>query len=233
MIRAWLAGLMMVLCVLAAAALSPDRLVADEGSFTLEAIIPERIGEWRLDNSVRPVLPRSEEDQTSLVARIYDQTLARTYRNPDGDHVMLVIAYGQDQSDALQLHLPEVCYASQGFAVLRKSRTRIELGGGAVVPAVRVVTRRGYRSEPVTYWTRIGDSVADSMFSRQWAKLAYGIRGRVPDGVLVRVSTITNRSAYAFELHERFLRQLVQAVDPARRRFLLGGRARPGARRDS
>ena len=32
---------------------------------------------------------------------------------------MLMIAYGESQSDRLQLHHPEVCYTAQGFRVTR------------------------------------------------------------------------------------------------------------------
>lgn len=222
MIRIWLTAAAMGLAVIGAHLLTPVSLPAAQTHISLEDMIPERVGTWRLDQSVRPVLPRKTEDERSLAARLYDQTLVRTYRNSDHDRVMLVVAYGRDQSDALQLHLPEVCYASQGFAVKRTGRAVIDLDGTAAVPVMRLRTRRGGRYEPVTYWTRVGDAVVLSRLSRQWAKLSYGLRGKIPDGVLIRVSTISKRPKRAFATQERFVRDLLQAVASEERPFFLG-----------
>ncbi len=54
-------------------------------------------------------------EENSLAARLYNQSLARLYVNAAGEGVMLVIAYGNTQSDSLQLHRPEVCYPAFGF----------------------------------------------------------------------------------------------------------------------
>ncbi|MFP3942407.1 MAG: exosortase-associated protein EpsI, B-type [Alphaproteobacteria bacterium] len=224
--KIWLVAAMMALSVYGAYALAPDRLVAGAGtSPALEEMVPAQFGEWRVDDSFRPVLPREEddEDDDSLAARIYDRTLVRTYRNGDDERIMLVIAYGSDQSDALQVHMPEVCYASQGFAVSKSGRAVIETGETAF-PVIRLTTRRGRRHEPVTYWMRVGDRVVTSVLSRQWAKLVYGLRGRIPDGVLVRVSSISTRPEHAFLTQERFVRELIRSVDPRHRDFLLGER---------
>lgn len=224
--KIWLVSAMMALSVLGAHALAPGRpAVAPEDDFSLEKIIPAQIGNWRLDDSIVPVLPRKQENDDSLEARIYDQTLVRTYRNGADDRIMLVIAYGRDQSDALQVHLPEACYASQGFAVRRAGEAVID-SGFAAFPVKRLATRRGLRHEPVTYWTRVGDKVAPSMLSRQWAKLTYGIGGRIPDGVLVRISSISGHPDRAFVMQEKFARELVRVVDPKARRFLLGEHGR-------
>lgn len=222
MIRIWLVAALMGLSVSAAWLLTPGRPAAEEEGPALETMVPAVIGEWRIDESVPPVLPRTKDEAKSLSDRIYDRTLVRTYRNSRNDRIMLVIAYGRDQSDALQLHLPEVCYASQGFAVTKAGRASVELSGGTALPVVRLETRRGRRHEPVTYWTRVGERIVRSRLSRQWAKLAYGLRGKVPDGVLIRVSTISKHTGRAFAIHDRFVRQLLQAVPPSHRGFFLG-----------
>lgn len=224
MVRIWLTAAMMVLSVIGAYQLTPERLAVGQRHLVLENMVPAVMGHWQLDEAVKPVLPREMQDEQSLAARIYDQTLVRTYRNSNNDRLMLVVAYGRDQSDALQLHLPEVCYASQGFAVHKTGRATIDLIEDGYLPVMRLETRRGHRYEPVTYWTRVGDRVVLSRLSRQWAKLSYGMRGQVPDGVLIRVSTISSRTEHAYALEERFIRHLMQAVDPQDRPFFLGQR---------
>jgi EpsI family protein len=49
--------------------------------------------------------------------------------NPQGYRIMLSIAYGKNQSDALQLHKPEICYPAQGFTLLAKQNTPLDLLG--------------------------------------------------------------------------------------------------------
>ena len=226
MIRVWLTAVTMGLSVVGAYVLTPGRFATAQRQVSLESMVPVALGRWRLDETVRPVLPREKNDDRSLAARIYDQTLVRTYRNDDNDRIMLVIAYGGNQSDALQLHLPEVCYASQGFSVERAGRTVIDIGGKTALPVLRLETRRGRRYESVTYWTRVGDSVVLSRLSRQWAKLSFGLRGKIPDGALIRVSTISNRPERAFAMQEQFVRTLLRAVAPENRSFFLGNEGR-------
>ena len=53
---------------------------------------------------------------------------------------MLSIAYGKNQSDALQLHKPEICYPAQGFTLLAKQNTPLDLLGkpiAAIAPMHR------------------------------------------------------------------------------------------------
>ena len=95
----------------AAVALRPTHKLADAGpKVDLEAMIPKQFGDWRVDDSIAPVLPAP--DVQAKLDKIYNQTLARTYVNGRGQRVMLSIAYGGDQSDSMQVHLPEVCYAA-------------------------------------------------------------------------------------------------------------------------
>ena len=62
----------------------------------------------------------------AIINKIYNQTLTRTYINPRGDRIMLSIAYGRDQSDALQMHKPELCYPAQGFRLLNNQRGTLD-----------------------------------------------------------------------------------------------------------
>ena len=57
---------------------------------------------------------------------------------------------------------------------------------------------------------------------RQRLKLEYGLRGLIPDGTLFRVSTIGVAEKESFPIEERFIRDLIAAVDPDTRAFIVG-----------
>jgi hypothetical protein len=69
---------------------------------------------------------------------------------------------------------------------------------------------------------RIGYDVTNSNWSRNALKLQYGLRGWIPDGALFRVSTINVPADKAPEVEEKFIRDLVNAVTPDTKAFLVG-----------
>ena len=63
-------------------------------------------------------------------------------------------------------------------------------GGASPVRLTRLITERGKRFEPVSYWLRTGNEVATGIVDQQLIRLKYGLQGVIPDGALVRISTI-------------------------------------------
>ena len=211
---------LMVLAAGLTIAATPTRHLADEGSkIDLEAMIPTRFADWEVDTSVVP-LQISPDVQASL-DKIYNQTLSRTYINHDNMRVMLSIAYGGDQSDAMQVHRPEVCYAAQGFEVVRSMFAQLATGFGTV-PVKRLVAVNGARHEPITYWIVVGDKVVYNTISQKLAQIRYGLTGRIPDGLLFRVSTIDRDDARSFSVQDDFVRALLQALEGGNRTRLIG-----------
>jgi EpsI family protein len=142
---------------------------------------------------------------------IYNQTISRTYVNSKGQRVMLSVAYGGDQSDGTRAHRPEVCYPAQGFQVVSSATGSIATVAGPV-PTRRVVARLGSRIEPISYWVVVGDKIALSGTDQKLAQLGYSVRGVIPDGMLVRVSTIDADPDRAYRVHEEFLLALTGAI---------------------
>ncbi|UTW55861.1 exosortase C-terminal domain/associated protein EpsI [Kordiimonas sp. SCSIO 12610] len=179
--------------------------------FVLEDIVPTEFGEWYEDQYIKAVQPL---EQSTLADKIYNQSISRSYRNANGDLIMLVIAYGRHQSDNLQLHLPETCYAANGFKVGNPvvAKIPLEQGGAGLLPAKRLFTSNGPRREPVTYWTRVGDDIPVSQRERQIGKLLYGLSGKIPDGILIRVSSFGDLNDQSFELHDTFIQDLLAIV---------------------
>lgn len=224
--KAFVAAL--VMCAGSALALvaRPTAKIADRGpKIVLETLFPARFADWRIDTSLPVVLP--SPDAQAVLNRIYNQTLARTYVNAQGQRIMLSVAYGGDQSDNMAVHKPEVCYPAQGFEVLASNDTNLQLAGRDV-PARRLLTRLGGRVEPLTYWITVGDRVPGaSGFRQKFAQLGYGLRGNIPDGMIVRVSSIDRQADAAWTLQARFLDELVAALPEDGRPRVVGALVQP------
>jgi EpsI family protein len=217
-------SLVMMLAMLAASglavALKPTVRVADAGpKVQLEAMIPRQMGEWREVQFGGGQIV--DPQQKAAIDKIYNQTLSRTYANSRGYVVMLSIAYGSDQSDSLQLHKPEVCYPAQGFQLRSREVGRLGLPDGAI-PVTRLTTEAGQRREPVTYWTTVGETVVTGGLQKKLVEMRFGFGGKIPDGMLVRVSSIDPDSRRAFGLHQDFAEAMIGAVGTESRRRLVG-----------
>lgn len=190
----------------------------------LERMIPKSFGEWTYEPDVRLVEPPGDD---SLSKQIYNAELARGYRDPEGRLVMFLVAYGASQSDRLQLHRPEICYAAQGFRVAQLKTVNLDLGADLPnFPVRRMLALRENRVEQITYWMRLGDTIATNAVERQVLKVEYGLRGYIADGALIRISTVGIPEEQAFVLQTRFLRDFLQSVGPETRRFLIGDLSR-------
>ncbi len=185
----------------------------------LGAMIPSAFGDWQIDESIIPlqVDPRT---QASL-DKIYNQTLARTYVNPLGRRVMLSVAYGGDQSDSLSAHKPEVCYLAQGFEVMKIVAGELFTQYGTL-PVKRLLAVQGNRNEPITYWITVGDKAVLPGLKQKLQQLSYGLTGRVPDGMLVRVSSIDRDNDEAYQLQALFIQDMLSAIGIKERTRLTG-----------
>jgi EpsI family protein len=207
-------------------ALTPKHLISTmQSQFSLDQMIPKRFGNWTVDDTVVPLTP--DATQKELIAALYDQTLARTYVNDSGQRVMLSIAYGGDQSKQLQLHLPEVCYVAQGFEMVKDQSGQLDTRYGHV-PVKRLVMRENARNEPITYWVTIGDKAVMSGLGQKYQRFVYGLTGKIPDGMLVRVSTIQSDDKDAYQVQARFVNQMLDALSPKDRTRLLGAATNQG-----
>lgn len=192
----------------------------EKADFALEAVVPTRFAGWQIDPTIIPVSPTP--DVQAQLEKIYEQTVARTYVNQAGQRVMLSIAYGGDQRDALSAHNQEVCYRAQGFIVTGLSQRNWQvLDGGLEV--TQLLATQGRRSEPVTYWLTMGENTVSHRGERLRIQVTHGLRhGTVPDGMLVRVSSLDADPAQGFALQKSFIDALMSAMPPADARRLLG-----------
>lgn len=219
-------GLVLIgLAILAATpvslALTPREKLADLGpKLDLEAMFPRQFGNWRVDESVVPL--QADPGTTALLNRLYNQILSRTYVNAQGERIMLLIAYGGDQRESMQVHKPEVCYPAQGFRVVQEAEGRLDTGLGAI-PVRRLVAVLGTRVEPITYWMTIGDKVDQgSNALRKLEQIKYGLTGKIPDGLLFRVSSISPDASGAYRAQADFVRAVLPSLSNQDRARIIG-----------
>lgn len=215
------------LCMFAAAgmalALKPSVKMADAGpKINLETMVPKSFGDWKIDETIVPLIANPEQE--ALINQIYNQTLTRTYVNSHNERIMLSIAYGGDQSDSMAVHKPEVCYPAQGFQI-QQSKSDVFSTGRGGIPVKRLVATQGQRIEPITYWTTVGDTVAVSGTKWKLQQLKYGLTGKIPDGLLFRISSIQPDAEKAYHTQDAFTRDLLKAMSPSGIQRIIGNTA--------
>lgn len=201
-------------------ALKPTQRIADHGPrVDLKSMIPSQFADWRIDEQTVPL--QVDPHTLEVMSQIYSQTLARTYINPKGERIMLSIAYGGDQSESMKVHKPEVCYPANGFRVEKLAAGIFDTGFGNI-PVKRMLATQGNRVEPIIYWITVGDTVAVNGIDWKLAQLKYGLTGKVPDGLIFRVSSLGDEAS-AYPVQETFIRVLLVALTPENRKRLIGG----------
>jgi EpsI family protein len=204
-------GLLFIVVSASAAYLKPTKKLADSmPAVNLEKMIPAQFGDWRTDTVVLEQIVSPE--RKVLLAHLYNQTLSRAYLDGRGNRVMLSIAYGGDESDGMQVHRPEVCYAAQGFQVEKDWQDTLPTKFGSL-PVERLLAVQGGRIEPITYWITVGDTaVITKGIHQKFAQLRYGLTGKVPDGMLVRVSLISSDEKEAYRTLDDFIKAMIDAL---------------------
>jgi EpsI family protein len=210
-------GLGCALTGAAAQALVPRQKRDLLGTAKLETLVPSTIGDWSYLQQSGLVLPPSDQ----LSDRLYDQLLTRVYVSESALPIMLLMAQSPVQDGTLQVHRPEVCYPASGYRLSQSEVHQLNVLPGKTV-ATRIFTAQGGdRIEQLLYWTRVGEELPTTWLDQRLAVARANIRGQVPDGLIVRISTIApDRSAVS--TLDRFAKELVLAVAPPGRPALVG-----------
>jgi EpsI family protein len=213
--------LMLVSASLGAMLKPTYRLAEHRTPIDLEVMVPKQFGDWQvlLNGGGQVVNPQ----QKQMLDQIYSDILTRTYVNQSGYRIMLSIAYGNNQSDALQLHRPESCYPAQGFVLRSKQNSHLTVDGKQI-SSVQLETNLGLRFEPVTYWTVVGDYVTTFGFNKKVTEMRYAWNGEIPDGMLIRVSSIDRDTSNAFAIQREFAAQFVDAISMENRNRFVGSK---------
>lgn len=164
----------------------------------------------------------SPEQAGQLARALYSETVARTYfRDEDGAAVMMLAAYGDTQSDLLQLHRPESCYPAVGYNLVKAESVMIPIAPGVEIPGRHVVAAFQDRTECISYWARLGERLPQTATDQRNARLMNAIDGYVADGILMRFSAVGDPAA-AFPLVDQFIARLLDTMGQSRLAPLIG-----------
>lgn len=206
----------MLVATAATLALKPRRQIERLAPGMLDRAIPTTIGPWKFVTASGLVVPPQDE----LTDQIYDQVLTRVYAGDGLPGIMLLIAYGSAQDYTLQAHLPEVCYPSSGYTVRGIERVPVSLRQGQTDVATILSAERSDRTEQVFYWVRIGDRFPATLAQERIAVMSANLHGVLPDGVLVRISTLGEDRRAALSQIGAFNRRLRQSLGQSGRKLL-------------
>lgn len=191
--------------------LKPRRTVRLFSGITLEDAVPRSFGVWREHPGGAVVAPTTPD---SLADRLYSATVSRIFYPVDerGPPVMLLVAYGGEQSDLLQLHRPEACYPAVGFAISQREMGSVALARGVSVPAVFLSAVGQDRQEDIVYWTRLGEALPRTAGEQRSDRLKAAMQGTIGDGILVRASTLRFSDQPAWPYLAAFLAELTRSL---------------------
>jgi EpsI family protein len=216
--RALFAGAACAGGALLAHQLKPNKYVSLLGSAKLGDLIPRRFEAWTSEDVGDPLALNGPE---SLSAKLYNQLVTRAYTASDGQQVVMLVAYGERQSDELQLHRPEVCYPAFGFDLLRNETATLRLSETVGLPGRQLLAKSPSWEESAIYWTRLGEYFPTSGSQQRKARFENTFAGLIPDGVLCRLTT-GDTSDDAWRRLEAFARGLIAAAPPQGRQVLIG-----------
>lgn len=203
--------------------LKPRQTVRLFTGMKLEEAVPRNFGVWREIPGGTVVAPTTPD---SLADRLYSDTVSRIYRpvHGRGPGVMLLIAYGGEQSDLLQLHRPEACYPAVGFGIVERQMGDVQLAKGASIPSVFLSAVGNDRQEDIVYWTRLGESLPRTAGEQRSDRLKAAMQGTTGDGILVRASTIRFEGRPAWPYLSNFLGELTRSIPQKARPGFVGTR---------
>ena len=184
----------------------------------LEGFVPKDVGPWKFETKSGLVLPPVDP----LTDQIYSDIVTRVYVSEKAPPVMMLIAYSNTQNGMLQLHRPEVCYPASGFKL-----TETVIESIVINPKTQLATRHfsaegASRNEQVLYWTRIGSELPTGWLEQRAAVVRANLRGVIPDGILVRLSTIAPDYNAARPVLNAFTGALVDSLNAPARKLLVG-----------
>ena len=217
-----LAGSLLLAVTAASTVLKPRRMFASITHDELSAVIPKQVGAYRFASSSGLVLPPRDE----LSEKLYDQVLTRVYVAPGKLPIMALFAYGSVQNLSLELHRPDECYPQQGFNITEPEILPLVFGGHRIPASILAAHRPDGYVEQVIFWSRIGDQFPSNRTAQSLLVAQENFAGRMPDGLLVRLSVPTADTAAAIAATDEYLTEMNRNLTPLGRRIVFGETAK-------
>lgn len=168
--------------------------------------IPNKVGGWTSRRSAELVLPELDGGE-----KLYENLETRIFEGRGLPAIMFLVAYSSLQINDVQVHRPEVCYPVAGFPILSTMPTSFQFNDKEISARAVVADRSGY-VEQILYWVRVGDQFPTTWIDQRLVMAVDSLKGHLPDGVLVRFSTIQEPDYDGIPVLRSFAKQLLDEV---------------------
>ncbi len=163
-----------------------------------------------------------------LVLAQYDIVASRRYQHTDGRKVLVVMTWSGD-GFRRQGHDQQLCYGASGFTVSSPHSISIHTDAG-IIEAMAFTASLPAVEEDVLYWrvtdgTReIGISSRGTMLHRlqRLLYLPNLFQGKLPDNLMVRVSSVRERDGQPATAHFDYIREWAMAISSGDRIRIMG-----------
>jgi len=216
--RDFLAGSAILGVAAASVAFTPKRVFKKLTAEELGAAIPEKIGEYTSSATSGLIAPATDE----LSEKLYDETLMRIYVAPNKVPVLALFAYGSVQNLSLELHRPEECYPQQGFTLSNIEPLPLTLEGHNIPATALTASRLDGYVEQLLYWSRIGTQFPATKNGQSIIVTKENLAGRMPDGILVRLSMPVRDRQAGIDAGVAFMRKMADVLNPQGQRIVFG-----------
>lgn len=207
--------------------LKPNYQTIDE-PIQISKMIPDSFNDWKeVSSNQLKVGVYTDERGNATGLGPYDQVVNKEFMNSKGQKVLLTIAWVQSQKQEVKVHRPELCYPAQGFSItnLAEKNFNVKSLTGQTVAGKEMLASNGTYTEAVSYWIRTGDIYTTNPWKVRFYLFKQGLKGRVLDGVLVRVSTpavFGKDQQDLYSINQAFINDLIQSIqDKAQLRYLI------------
>lgn len=222
-----IASLILISAFIGSIILKPNYQSIDE-PVQIAKIIPDSFNDWKETSSNQlKVGVYTDERGNAAGLGPYDQVVNKEFMNSKGQKVLLTVAWVQSQKQEVKVHRPELCYPAQGFSItnLKEKSFNVKSLTGQPVVGKQMFAANGSYAEAVSYWIRTGDIYTTNPWKVRFYLFKQGLKGKILDGVLVRVSTpaisgVANQDLYL--INEAFIVDLVNSIeDKTHLRYLI------------
>ena len=215
--RALLLGAGFALCGGASFVATPRQTSSRISEVAFQALLPAKVGGWTARVSSDLILPSAD----ALSDKLYENLKTYTYEGPGLPTIMFLIAYSSVQQNDVQVHRPEVCYPMAGYPILTNQPVEARIGNRGI-PARYLTADRGALREMILYWTRVGQRFPLNWTQQRIEMARANVSGVIPDGALLRFSTISAEGSNDYQLLTDFAHKMAQSLNPKMKEVFFG-----------
>ncbi len=189
----------------------------------LERLVSLHPRDWKLVEG-----PQVRLGVTESVLDQYDIIASSRYQHTDGRRVLVVMTWSGD-GFRHQGHDQQVCYSANGFTVNSSHSVSIPIGDDSI-EAMAFTGSKPTQKEDVLYW-KVTDGIRErgidsrGTLLHRLQRLIYLpdlFRGKFPDNLMVRVSSVRERDGQPATAHIEYVRKWLGAIAPVDRARIMG-----------